>query len=256
MALNSFSKFYYIGGVSLSNQNINFDEGGGELLAAVEISSYTIEELALAVKTALDAAGTLVYTVDFDRDTRKFTISATGSFDLLVSTGTQASTSIFDLLGFTGGDLTGASSYTADSVAGSQYKVQFKLQDYVAENFLQERIQPNVNESASGELEVVSFGTRKFIEMNLLFITNLPMDGKVIRNNPSGVEDSIAFLEFATTKAPLEFMPDESDPDTFTSLILESTENSSNGLGFLLKEETGKNLPGVYRTGLLKWRVK
>lgn len=255
MAIDSWSKFYYVDSVTRSNQNLNFDEGSGELQAIIDVASYTLDELPLAIKTAMDAVGTQEYTVTLDRATRVFTISASGSFDLLIDTGTQAGTSIFSVIGFTGADLTGLTTYSGNAQSGTSYGVQFKLQDYVAPDFSQQRIQPAVNESASGKIEVVSFGIRKFIEMNLMFITNSVMDGKVIRNNASGVEDALSFLEFATTKAPLEFIEDDLDSDTFYKVILESAPGSSDGTGFILKEETGNNLRDIYKTGLLKWRI-
>ncbi len=255
MAIDTFSKFYFDYDVDDTNKNLNFNEGAGELKAVVAIKSYTLDELPLAIKTAMDAVGTLVYTVSVDRTTRVFTISSTASFDLLITSGLQVGTGIFSTIGFTGADLTGLSTYSGNNSAGKEYKVQFKLQDYIAPNFAQERIQPSVNESASGNIEVVSFGIRKFIEMNLLYITNLQQDGHFIRNKTTGVEDAIEFLEFATSKAPLEFMPDEDDPATFFKVLLESTASDSNGIGFLLREETGKNLRDMFQTGRLRWRI-
>ena len=165
MALDTWSKFYYVDEITDSNRSLNFDEGAGELLAEVERGAYTLDELALAIKTAMDAVGTLVYTVSLDRDTRIFTISSTAPFDLLVSTGTQSAISIFSVIGFTGADRTGLSTYDSNNSSGSAYSVQFKLQDYVAPDYSQEKIQASINESADGTIEVVSFGTRKFIEM-------------------------------------------------------------------------------------------
>ena len=61
--------------------------------------------------------------------------------------------------------------------------------------------------------------------------------------------------EFATKKGNLEFMPDKNTPGTYFTLYLESTSADGKGIGYKLQEETGKNLPGYYKTGNLKWRV-
>ena len=256
MALDTFSKFYYINqSIDQSNQNINFDEGGGSLLAQVAVGSYTISELALAIKTAMDASGTLDYTVTLDRDNRLFTISSTAPFDLLVATGAQAGSSIFPVIGFTVSDRTGFSSYVGNEPSGVEYNPQFILQSYIAPGFHQERIQPTVNEAASGVIEVVSFGVRQFISMDLMFITNNPMDGKVIKNNINGIQDALDFMEFATTKAPLEFMPDENNSSLFYKVFLDKTPTDGDGLGFVLSEETGNNLRDIYKIGRLRWRI-
>ena len=92
--------------------------------------------------------------------------------------------------------------------------------------------------------------------MNMLYITNLPMDGKLIKNNVTGLSDAQAFMQFITTRNDLEFMPDEDDSASFFTIQLERTATNSKGVGYLLKEETGKNLPGFYSTGKLKFRVR
>ena len=209
-----------------------------------------------AVKTALDVSGGQEYTVTVDRDTRQITISATSNFDLLLSTGSQVGTSPWQLLGFTQGvDLTGSNSYTGASPAGSEYITQFAPQNYVDPEKSQQRIDAAVNESASGVIEVISFGIRKRIEMNLMWITNIKSDGKIIRNNPTGVQDAETFLQYITGRPQLEFMPDKDDSNTFYEVQLERTQADTNGVGYLLKEEIGNNLPGYYQTGLLVFRV-
>src|SRR5690606_20169751 len=108
----------------------------------------------------------------------------------------------------------------------------------------QERIGASVNESANGEIEVISFGLRKFIEMNIMYINNRPQDGTVIKTNLSGVSDAIDFMEFITQKFPFEFIPDIADRDTFYKVLLESTPQSREGVGFKLRELVGRGLPG------------
>ena len=185
MSLDSFSIFYYLDeDIGSTNQNLNFDEGGGELTAVLTPGSYTHAELATIVKTALDAAGGQVYTVAFDRTTRKYTISAPGTFDLLITSGSTIGTGPFTLLGFTGADVTGLTTYTSNTESGSEYEPQFKLQDFVDNGDNQQKIDASVNESASGLVEVISFGTRELFEMDIKFATDRDMTkAGFIKNN-------------------------------------------------------------------------
>ncbi len=197
------------------------------------------------------------FTISVDRTTRKITIASdTTTFDLLISSGSQSTTSPFSLLGFTGSlDLTGSMSYTGDSGAGSEFQPQFILQDFTDSENFQETIDATVNESASGEIEVVGFGTRKFIEFSLKFISDLAQDGKVIKNNPNGVLNAQQFMQDLVQKNPVEFMPDISDRATFKKLLLESTRTARDGTGYKLEELTRQNLPGYFEINNLRFRV-
>ena len=254
MSISTRSLFYYGFDVTQDNQYLNFDEGGPELTAQIDIGSYSFTDILTEVQTGLNNQGALTYTVTLNRTTRSVTISATGTFSLLISSGSNASTSIFSTLGFTGADLTGAATYTG-AAAGSIYQTQFPLQNYVPIGYLKEKIFSKVNESSSGRIETVSFGTRQFIEGNNEYITNItqPNNGPVY-SNATGISDALAFLSFAIDKKPLEFMPDVADPSTFEKVILESSRQSQQGTGFLLEEMVDRNLAGYYRTGLLRFR--
>ena len=257
MALGTFSKFYYGYEISIDNNLFDIDEGSGQLTAELSIGIYTPTDLAVELKTQLDAVGTKTYTVTFNRSTRKFTVSCdSGTFEILVQSGTSSAVACYDQFGFTGNiDLTGFSSYTSNSSSGLVYYPQFWLQDYSSpENWL-EKVDASVNTTANGGVEVISFGDLRFTEFNMLFSTDLPMDGKVIKNNPNGIDSLNEFLTFSIQRGAIEFMPNEDDNNTFYKIILESTEANSKGTGYRLKEETGKNLPGFYQTGKLKWRV-
>lgn len=261
MAIQTFSSFYYLKDeITGANQNLNFDEGSGEVLAQINIGQYTPTDLALEVKKALDASSTIPqeYSVSFDRVTRKITISATNNFSLLISTGSQLGTSIFPILGFTGNDLTGSNSYTGDKPLGISFEPQMKLQDYVAPGFKKQIIQPSVNESASGEVEVLTFGTRSFIEFSIPIVTNdLSFFDKTIFNpNKTGVEDTLDFLDFVIKKSAFEFNPDKDNPLTFHTLIIERSNFGSEGTGFFLRERTRENIIDIYETGLLRFRVR
>jgi hypothetical protein len=107
---------YFI--VSAANNKLDFGEGGAELTATLTNGTYTAAALAAEVKTQLDAGGALTYTVTYSATTRKFTIAATGTFELKWNTGTHKATDCSVLLGFSdAADDTGAATYTSD-VAG------------------------------------------------------------------------------------------------------------------------------------------
>lgn len=256
MALSTKSKFYYGLKIDTANNIMNFDEGGPELSASLSPGIYGHSEIATVIKTAFDAVGALVYTVSVDRDTRQITISTTATISLLSNSGTQVNTSPWQLFGFdTATDKTGASSYEGENASGSQYKPQFWLQDYLDPNNNKEKVDESVNEAADGSIEVISFGDRRFAEMSIRFITDLPQDGKVIEGDPNGVSNANAFFDFAIDKGNFEFMPDKGDPDTFFLVVLESLEGNQRGTGYRLKELVGRNLPGYFEVNNIKLRV-
>jgi hypothetical protein len=262
MALNTFSIFYYglkITGGTSANNNLNFlepNDGNVELTAVIDPGTYTYSELITAITTAMNAVGDLDYTVTVDRDTQVMTIASTDTFELLIGTGSQKGISPFVLLGFTGSvDLTGASTYTGDSPSGDSYSPQFILQDYDDKDNFKERNDPSVNVAASGEVEVVSFGLVSFYRFGIKFITNLAMDGKVIKNNPTGVADARRFFESITERGAFEIMTDISNRSNFSKVILDALDGSRTGTGYRLKELTARNLPGYYEVNNIKLRV-
>lgn len=256
MALGTYSKFYYIDPVTSLNQWIDFDEGSGEVSAQVSVGKYTLSGLASAIAIAMNDAGANTYTATVDRSTREITIAATsGSFSVLIATGTHKDSGIYDLINFGVADLSSASSHTGGA-CGSEYAPQFLLQSYTGAEHWQTAVSGVVNESASGAIETVSFGRRQFIEFEIVYSNNYSRGNfEVIKNDPSAVENLVDFLGFAINKYPFEFMPDEGTVNTFYEVILESTESDGNGLGFRLTEMVDKNLAGFYKTGKIKLRV-
>lgn len=256
MSLTTFSVFYTSLTIDSTNNKINFNEGSGELTATIDSGTYSLTDLMTAVKTSMDAVGTLVYTVSFDRSTRIVTISSTSNFDLLISTGTSVAVSSWLTLGFTGAaDLTGATTHSGTTAIASEYIPQFILQDYIPEGHDREKISPTINESADGTIEVVSFGTRDFITCSFKFITDKMTDGKVIRYNPTGVADFRTFMDNAIEKGTLEFMPDKDTRSTYYSVKLETTPTNPKGTGYMLMEMTANSLPFFYELNKVKFRV-
>lgn len=254
--IKTWSKFTYGFSIDTSNNSLNIDEGGGELLVTVSAGSYTLGEFVGAVKAALNDVGTNEYEVVVDRVTGLVTISADNDFDILLSSGTQIGVSFADLLGFVQvTDLTGTDTYTGASRAGLEYYPQFLLQSYVPPENYKQSSDATINKTASGRVEVVRFGIERLIEMDVKFITSLPMDGKVIKNNPRGLEAALEFLSDVSQKTRFEFVPDVDEPDEFYKVILESFPGFQNGTGFKLKELYAQNLPDIYETGVFTLRV-
>ena len=249
------SSFYFIESVDESSFYLDFDEGGPEIFAEVGSGHYTHSDLALAIQNAMNSVGGQSYSVIFNRDERTFTISASSNFSLLISSGTHVGANVFSLLGFTGPDLTGSNSYTGEQ-AGIEYLPQFKIQDWVDQEDLQKAAYASKNKSANGIVETVTFGIEKFFEMNILFITDIEQGaGSLIETSVNGVSKARNFLRFITSQREIEFMPDRNNKSIFYKLILESTEESSDGTGYRLKELYTKNLPYYFETGKLVFRL-
>lgn len=256
------SMFYYGHEVDADNNLLDFKEGAGaELTAQLNVGEYTLTDFVTELARALNAAGALTYTVTVNRTTRIITISATGAFTILGATGTHAGNLCLELAGFSLVDTSSDTSHAGSSASGSVWRPQWTIQEYVSFDDNVSSIDGIKRESASGQVETVTYGKRYIMEGNFKFITNVyqpPMSStnasRELENDSSGVSNARAFLAYATEIKPLEFIPDRSDASTFESCILESTPESQDGLAFKLKELYGMNLSGYYETGLLKFR--
>jgi hypothetical protein len=254
MALNTRSKFYYGWKVTSSTKYIDFNDGTDTLQAVLTLGSYTAQELADEIASQMNDIAGIVFTVSFNRSTRIFTISAPTNFSLLFSTGAQAGSSIASTIGFSG-DYSADDSYSG-SASGSEYTPQFYLQSYKPTANNRSAVDGVVNKSSSGEVEVVKFGNQRFMSCEIPFITNIRQDsGSIIENDSDAVESYISFIEWATDKQKIEFMPDRDDASTFEAFILESTDQSQNGLDYELTELYDKNLANYFRSGSLKFRL-
>lgn len=258
MSILTTPLFYYVGPVDNTNFNLDFlepNKAGIELNANLNVASYTLEELVAEVSRALNATGQSTYTVTIDRLSRKITISADDIFNLLIATGSSGDSTVFSLIGFTGVDLTGLSSYTGD-IVGTSYEPQFPLQSFVGFKISKESISTKVNESSSGEVEVVTFGTKRTMKFNIKYITNSKGTNEAYNTcAPKDYEqEAIDFMEFITDKNKLEFMIDKADTNTFDKILLEKTPTSKDGSGYELKEMYSQNMVGFFETGTLRFR--
>lgn len=256
MSLSTKSAFYYGHTVTESNSFLNFDEGGGELTATLNVDDYTLTDFAIEVARAMTEAGGQDYTVAVDRDTRVLTVSATSNFDLLTNSGSTAGSAPWDLMGFsTAADKTGTNSYVGDTGSGSEYLPQYWLQQYKPFTSSKRKASASVNTTATGVTEVISFGLEQFMECNIKYATDIDQGtGNPIDTNATGYDDLEDFLDYIITKAEIEFMPDKDTRSTFDKCFLESTPTDSKGIGYSIEELFSENLADYYETGLLKFK--
>src|SRR6056297_1675110 len=241
----TYSLFYYGFTVTEDNKFLDFDEGGSELTAEVDLGNNTLSTIGDRVAGALNDAGTNTYTVSVDRETRKFTITSDGTLNLRVTTGTNVANSLYSDIGFTT-NKTGSLSYESDVSAGSTYEPQFKLQSYLSSSDNKELVKATINESTSGALEIVTFGSKSFYEFDIRYINNFQQpSGGPVKSNATGVSDVRAFLDFCIEKRNVEFMPDIDDVETYDTILLETTPESGQGTSYRLKENFGQ-LPDYF----------
>ena len=253
MALTTYSGFIYGHTITDNNNWIDFSENGvDELSNQVDFGSYSFTNFVNKVLQAMNEIGSQEYQASIDRLTRKVTISAPSNFELYVTTGIHSEISVFNLLGFTS-NKSGNNLYEADIASGSFFEPQFYLQNYVDFEDNVKTAQSKVNESASGRnVEVVSYGTNKFMQCNVTLQTNITPQ-KVIKQNAQGVDDLRSFMNYAITKAPLEFVRDIEQVG-FNTCLLESTPEDQKGTAFRLKELYSRKLVGYFETGTLTFR--
>ena len=252
------SKFYFLTeSVTRSNFKIDFTDTASNTVreATMQLGPYSPFELGVEIQRAMNEASTEDYTVTFNRTTRKYTISSASNFSLLASSGANVTSDIFQLAGFDSSDKSGSNSYVSDNAVGVEYIPQFPIQQYVSTEDFQEKIKPSVNTSASGRVEVVSFGIVKYAEMNIKYITDLPQGtGGIIDNDSNAVSKARTFLQTLIQKRNCEFMEDRDNPSNFEIFLLEKSSRSGQGVGYLLKELLSQSLAGYFETGKLTFR--
>lgn len=249
MSLNTRSKFYYGHYIDLTNNKLDFEDSAVRE-ATLNVGDYTLTEFAAEVARAMNEVSNETYSISVNRTDRTLTISSTSNFSLLVTTGANNSTP-WSLLGFTANQ-TGGNSYTG-TASGTEFIPQFFLQRYIDFEDDQQSVSSNVAESASGQIQTVSFGTNKFATMEIKYQTAITQVNGAIENSTTGVTDLRNFMIYVTKKRKVEFMKDRGTPTSFNKCVLESTSSSSSGTGFRLKESLG-SMPGYFSSGTLKFR--
>lgn len=253
MAIETKSSFLYGFNITSSNKFLDFQEGATEYNAELNIGSYTLDGLVTEVATRMNALSSNNYVVSVDYPTRTITIAGDATFSLLVTTGSNAGNDVFSLLGFTS-NKTGAATYDGDVATGSEYLPQYILQSYVPFEYIERSSDAQVNESASGVVEIVEYSRVNFMECDIKFITDQVMQTNApITNNATGINDYLAFIGYAVQKKPLVFIPDILNKGTYVNCILESTPESNKGVEFKLKKVSGLTNK-FYKSGLLTFR--
>lgn len=259
MALENHSAFYYIEPVSDTNFYLPFIEPNDaniEINAEVDVGKYSITDLAAKVEDAMNSFGALTYQVEFNRITRKIEISANGDFELLIGSGITVGVDIFPLLGFNTAVDSGVVTEIESTVEiGTEFIPQFWLQSYVDPRFKRKAISGVQSVSANGQVETVTFGRASFLEFEIKFQNNTGITGVGFTGTSSGIEALESFLNFIIDKSPIEFMVSVDDRSVFQKIILESTQEDSTGLGFLMSEMVGSKLADLYESGKLVFRI-
>jgi hypothetical protein len=204
------------------------------------------------VSTTINNNTTQEYTVQGDRDSRVITVSASSTFSLLVEDIFPLNSG-FTIMGFTGANLIGLTTYTGNIASGAAYFPQFTLQEYVDFSLKKEFTDAAINTTAQGEDEVVSFGLRETCSFNIVAITDKPMEPVApIDNNPNGVQAASFFMDYCISKGPLEFMVDRDDRATFFKVALKKTAASRDGVGYQLYEDF--EIGGIFESRTLEFK--
>ena len=106
-----YSFFQIIDGV---NNHFTLDDGGGVVDIYITEQHYSGVQLALEIKNELDAVSSIpqVYTVDYSKQTNKYTIHSTANFTLDF----DFDDSIYKATGFLRQSYAGTNSYTSDTM--------------------------------------------------------------------------------------------------------------------------------------------
>jgi hypothetical protein len=107
--------------IDATNNYIDFNDGSVRA-ANLTIGDYDGDSLASHIAARMTAVGGQTYTCVYSNTTNKFTISASGTFSILWSTGSHHSTTVGEHIGFyISQDDTGTNTYTADYVRSHNY---------------------------------------------------------------------------------------------------------------------------------------
>jgi hypothetical protein len=255
MSVNTFSAWTYGHTITIDNNSMPFSENGStELIANFKVGAYTLQSFATEMSRAMNEVGTLNYVASIDRSTLKITVAGDSNFWLYVTSSALSTASPYSLLGFTT-ERSGSSSYEGDTLSGSIFTPQFLLQKYVD---FQDFVKANavtVNETATGKIQVIKYGDVRRMECNITLQTNIRQSvGSAVRDDESGEDNLRAFMVYATTKAPMEFIKDIDSPSGLVDCLLDKTSADGKGTGFKLKELYSKGYAEWWESGTITFR--
>jgi len=110
-----------------STNRLDFKDNNITFAATLTNGEYLPAEFASEVQRAMRLANTdnQANTCTYSFTTRKFTLTGTSIFQLLLGTGANAASDCNGLLGFAASDETGATTYTSDDAVGSGSSTAF-----------------------------------------------------------------------------------------------------------------------------------
>lgn len=133
-----------------SNNTIIWNDGGSDLTATITPGNYSASELADAIKTAMNASSgksVTINTVSYDSNTFKFTISASGVIQMILS---SSSMTAGTLIGFQGtSDTSSDADQTSDSVANVQRYLAYNIRIKESESHSYQNIKESNGHYAS-----------------------------------------------------------------------------------------------------------
>lgn len=153
-----------------SNDLIYFkDTGDVARTATIGPGAWSIKDYLVEVKTQMESVGAGTYTVTRNKQTRKITIDADGTFELTTTNTIQAN---WDIMGFTTtADRTGAATYTGDNaynMSGDQF---IYLQSSMAENLKDSVIVSTGLKNVIAKIPInVAFGSTIFFQPSVAVI--------------------------------------------------------------------------------------
>lgn len=248
MALKNASLFLYNYQISATNQFISFATGAGEVppntrTATIPIGFYSLTSLCTAIASALTTADPLhTYTVTANRNVggglqNRITIATTNSyFGIYFATGNPSNPAT--LLGFTGADLTGATSYTGTLTSGTVLIPERVAYSYLPPSAMNKNF-GKLNVSASGLKEAIVFSIQQFIQAQFKHIPE------------ANLSNWLLLIQWMIQQRAFEFTPDITVPNTFYQVTL---EEPNQGLELNLTEMLG-DFPFYYQTPLMKFRL-
>lgn len=252
MGLKTRAKFYYGFEVTSENNLVAIDEGSGRVDALLNTGKYTLSEYVNMLNSVFNDRFEQTYQFSINRETRIISISVDASVTLLIGDLSGGNTG-FELMGYSGANQTNT-AFIGDKATGKEFIPQFQLLDYVDNAKEKEFQDATVNESANGNVEIVSFGLKTYITFTLDWINNYNFKNNPwIEQSSQGEEDAQDFMDWCIQKGKIEMMKDRDNPSSFINILLEKTPESSKGVGYKLKEKKG--LQGFFTTGRLRYRT-
>jgi hypothetical protein len=268
-SLNFHSKFFY-GIEVLSNFNyIDIRENGIDYVIRIPKGYYSPRSLTLRLQRELNNALPATYEVIFNYSTGLFQIRTpivpATTFIIRAATGPNSTRGIYQTIGLSSSDVTSSLSgsfQVINSVTNisKSYATQFPLQNYNNKRSHVRLFDAVVNQTYGNRKEVVNFGNTELIDMKLDWITNRLGHNSAfgfLRDNNSGVEDTLEFLNWAIRKGHFDFFENELDVSTSqpVTIINETTGTGSNGSEFKLQEKYSQGLPSYFETPTMVFSV-